>query len=1069
MSKITELLPILGTETETRDLFVTVNLRDGDLGTKNITRKELVAALQQEVFDSINITGGSIAGTPISNSTISNSIINTSTLTNPTINTGNLSGVTISANSVITATGLSNVTISTSSVSNTAITQSTISNTDISDSRADDIDITDSSIDQSVFTNGSIFNTSITDGTATDLALIDPDFDFTSFYSSPIANDDFFILKDVSTDQTVKILFSDLQNEFADVFKKANKIYVASDGDNSIANGSYFRPYGTLEAAFGAANAVGTPVSITVLPGTYYTNGNLALPDNSSIIGSNGQYSTNVVMNDGSETNNCILVGSGGYVQGLAFNNLQVDNFDNPTGGFAVAFRPGALILRSPYIRDVSQISNYRRQNIAAPLNPRNSLGTLADLGGDDFPNPLVGRGGGVLLADRAVLNQNSIFPYMLAFGATPRSPNGLGYVAKNGAGINGIGSITIFQRCAFYALNGGQITLNNSGTQFGDISMHARGSTPIVNPYEVSNTNLLIEGEVLADSIRDNSNNIIDYMWSALEDDLGYQGYDSVKCKRDVGYILDGVQRDLALATNYWAVTSGIAYRRSVSSVVIDEQLTETVGAIDFLKTSVATLLSDAPSITRTNASFTETIDILENGIANADTVTFTDTGVTNYTNARLQLQNNKALIQTNLIDWITDTFPSLVYDEDLCIRDSGFILDGLMHDLNYGGNLATRVNAEAYFLGSTSQLPEGQRLPTAAAIDYLGNLCAQAILKTLPDQNASATAGSQEEANRVVQLTGIISNVIVKNTLGVLPIATNPDYNWVASNFITSKDLIETNRSSLTSSVIAFINDTYDFIDENFTRRDAGNLLSSLAFDFQSGGQTSMRNFVAGFFDFKGDHVFRVFKSTVAGLIYKGSVASIGDLPATGNTINDAYIVYTASTNIYAGNIYYWDGSAWILAGANDNSIMDSFIYAYDKIKEYIEDNLSITTQELDMLDALLNDVLKATLQNPTRLNFGSLIESIGHQFNLAGAGVNKNALPLNFRRVGQPRSAVGSVLQENGGRVRFSGADELNNQYFARGLKVNGRTGRLEGRPFTSSVRRLARRAANSRTST
>ena len=121
-----------------------------------------------------------------------------------------------------------------------------------------------------------------------------------------------------------------------------------------------------------------------------------------------------------------------------------------------------------------------------------------------------------------------------------------------------------------------------------------------------------------------------------------------------------------------------------------------------------------------------------------------------------------------------------------------------------------------------------------------------------------------------------------------------------------------------------------------------------------------------------------------------------------------------------------------------------------------------------EETMLTDITNLIIK-TLLNPQKLLFGSLIESLAHQFNLAGAGVNKNALPLNFRRVGKPLPASGSVLKENNGRVRWSGADELNNQYFAGGLKINGRTGRLEGRPFTSSVRRLARRAANSRVST
>lgn len=41
------------------------------------------------------------------------------------------------------------------------------------------------------------------------------------------------------------------------------------------------------------------------------------------------------------------------------------------------------------------------------------------------------------------------------------------------------------------------------------------------------------------------------------------------------------------------------------------------------------------------------------------------------------------------------------------------------------------------------------------------------------------------------------------------------------------------------------------------------------------------------------------------------KGEVATVGDLPATGNTPNDAYVV------IADGNLYVWDGSTWFDAG--------------------------------------------------------------------------------------------------------------------------------------------------------
>ena len=46
-------------------------------------------------------------------------------------------------------------------------------------------------------------------------------------------------------------------------------------------------------------------------------------------------------------------------------------------------------------------------------------------------------------------------------------------------------------------------------------------------------------------------------------------------------------------------------------------------------------------------------------------------------------------------------------------------------------------------------------------------------------------------------------------------------------------------------------------------------------------------------------------------AGIVLKGSVATVGDLPAVGNNPGDAYIV---SSN---GHLYIWSGSAWVDAG--------------------------------------------------------------------------------------------------------------------------------------------------------
>ena len=71
MAKISELDRITGSNTRSEDLFVVVNLAQGDDGTKAITRAELVNSLELEVFNNIKIDGGSyINNMPINNPNI---------------------------------------------------------------------------------------------------------------------------------------------------------------------------------------------------------------------------------------------------------------------------------------------------------------------------------------------------------------------------------------------------------------------------------------------------------------------------------------------------------------------------------------------------------------------------------------------------------------------------------------------------------------------------------------------------------------------------------------------------------------------------------------------------------------------------------------------------------------------------------------------------------------------------------------------------------------------------------------------------------------------------------------
>ena len=482
-------------------------------------------------------------------------------------------------------------------------------------------------------------------------------------------------------------------------------IYVTGNGNDANNGRALNRPKASIASAAAALTNLlgeGERGCIYVYPGVYVEDGEIELPPNSGIVGTGGQYVTEIHASNGNEEKNMLLVNSGSYVQGFTFRGQRVDDFDNPSGGFGVAFAPNALILRSPYVRDCSQVSQYDTASIVAPLDAPNA-------------NPLVGRGGGMLLANRAVLNPNSKFPYMLAFGATPRSPNGIGYCAKNGAGINGISAISIFSRTAFYALSGGQITLNNAGVQFGDISFRSSGHTPIVEP-EAAPENVQITDAAAAATIRSNKAQIIDQMWVGLVSQFG---------AKSAGY--------------------------------------------------------------------------------------------------------------------------------------------------------------------------------------------------------------------------------------------------------------------------------------EALTRRDAGNLVDAIAFDLEGGTDQSSQSFVLGLFDYKADYVF-------------------------------------------------------------DSDLLAEFLWSFDQIQTEIFKYVAGAAPR-NMISALIT-LVKGTLNNPTKVQFGSLIEANAIQFNRAGSGVNAQALPTNFRRPGEVVSVPDSILTEGAGRVRWSGSDEEGNVFLTPQVRIDGQTERFEGRPFKRSVRKISRRTVNAR---
>ena len=799
--------------------ITTSNITDSTANNLTITSSEFNSGTMDTVTGvDITLSNSEISTTNIQTSNFYEGNISNTVIVTSEFNDGTSNNVVITNSQFNDGTG-NNVTLTNSTIDDSLIQDSTIANTSftgtMSDVTAVNMTITSSSADglganNSTFENGTVSSSTFSGGVIDQSKLVDFDMDLTKEFEPPIDEESYFAIRNEQTGETEQISFGQLFDEVSARTAQALKVHVdAASGDDKNP-GTQLAPVKTLERgcelmlekAGGSfdRNALNNAVHMSVGPGAYYTKGELAIPDDCSVTSTAGQYATVIEALPGYENNNCWLVGSGNYVQGFGYQNWKIDNFDFPEGGFAVAYRPGAKLLRSPYIRDSSQLSNFNRVDVEPPLNPYNSKGTLDDLGReftlsnvssvagfavddeitfssgavgfvsyvselasdnkihvrnlknnkgfavgdtitsesggtatidvigiDDFPNRLVGRGGGCLLADRRVLDPDSLYTYVLCFGFTPRSQNGMGYVARDGAGVNGIGSLSIFVRCAFYALNGGQMTLNNSGTQFGDISMRAKGTTRFFAPKA---TNATIFGNtVFADTIENAYDDIVDDMVDYLTSNtanggLNYTGYDAGKCERDTRIIVDGLGYDVALDSNYWGRLAGITYRSPISQKVVGDQLEQTVAANEYLQDQIESIFEGSTNIiNRANTSMQELFNVLQYGEENMNPITWVD-DIYNpeRTAARELIQDNRSFIQDELTDWIDNNDEFFSYDSVACRRDTtDYILPAVKYDMLLGTNYNAVTAGNAYYMNAAAKVVDKQRNETIAAYRHL------------------------------------------------------------------------------------------------------------------------------------------------------------------------------------------------------------------------------------------------------------------------------------------------------------------------------------------------------------
>jgi hypothetical protein len=305
---------------------------------------------------------------------------------------------------------------------------------------------------------------------------------------------------------------------------------------------------------------------------------------------------------------------------------------------------------------------------------------------------------------------------------------------------------------------------------------------------------------------------------------------YDSAACSRDTGLILDGLGRDIVLNTNYWTRQNGLTYRLSQSSVVLQSQRAITLEAIAFAHDSVNGLIAAYPTIqTTVNLSNAVIADIVTRGVAATPTLTFTLPSGTsaNVTNAYTLLLANRDYAIAEILGWIAtqisgNTAPfssSDVFVASEIEYQTRNAVEAVIHDLIYGGNVATRTRALKFYNNLTGAAILDSLLSkteSAAWHTYLNYLLGRVAQNLAPAVSYSAvsrttgTGGSATEAATIntlmTNMSSIISAANFTAAQAVVAI-TEPSFVGYTANNIAVRSIIQTNKSTLQAATVSYV----------------------------------------------------------------------------------------------------------------------------------------------------------------------------------------------------------------------------------------------------------------------
>jgi hypothetical protein len=255
-------------------------------------------------------------------------------------------------------------------------------------------------------------------------------------------------------------------------------------------------------------------------------------------------------------------------------------------------------------------------------------------------------------------------------------------------------------------------------------------------------------------------------------------------------------------------------------------------------------------------------------------------------YRHAIKLISDNGIFLKSEIVNYINQKYPTLIYDTVLCERDTGYVIEAFKDDLTYGGNTNIVYAGQQYFINNSNLLGE-ELSPTVDAYQYLTQ-CLKDVVTNTP---ITVTPGNILAQTFNIALSGGENTTATIDNLGVLL----TDILLNEQGYSNAAALLNANRGFIQAETVGFVNQNYVgqlitgfTYDRDLCFRDVGLVLDAITTDLSYGGNQQTVNAALQYWDGTTSTIAGEIPETVAAYSY---LAQVIKNVVTNTRIEDAY----------------------------------------------------------------------------------------------------------------------------------------------------------------------------------